>query len=1181
MRALVFEHLDSNPVGIYADVLAARGIDVDVRRLLHGHTIPDWRGYDLIVAMGGGMSVFEEEEHPWLADEKTVIGEAVRAGLPYFGICLGSQLLAEALGGRVYRGYEPELGLHPVSLLEEASRDPVLRGFPRDLAVVEFHQDHFDLPPGAVRLAGTPRYPNQAFRVGRVAYALQCHLEPTLADMEDWCRMATGLVAAKETRHGGRWQAQFLADYAHDEVRLHATGRQLFRRWLENALVHAGPLATTRPEVGRGGPVWRGELVGRAAECDAIERLIAAARGGRGGTLAVAGPDGAGKTALLKHAERRAAGLRVLRVVGDEAAADEPFAALRRLVEPLGALLSGLSSTAARALGAAVGLREGTDGDRFAVPAGLLELLAASGRDGPVLLLVDDVHALDEPSAEAFEFAAGRLFADRVAAIAAVRPFDQRMERFERLDLAPLGDAAAEELLAASGVDLAAGVASEIVAAAAGNALALTELARSLTDGQRNGREPLPQTPRELTLERLYLHRLEALPEDARRGLLLAALAPLGDDAVLTRAFSLAGIGAEALARAAGERLVTTTDGLRFAHGLVRSTVVYAAPRAERIGAHAVLARAMGDEHPDQRAWHRGLAATPVDAAAADALEGAAARAQARRAHAIEARAADLAAYVGPPGDERARRLLTAARAAQRAGHLNAALDHLAEAGAEASDPAVRADAARMRGRLLARAGRAPDAASELTAAAAQIEAIDADRAAALLADAVIPLLRSGRPAGALDAGRRAVSLATAGTTALAAELMLGTALCLTGEQAEGAERIELVAGRRAEIERDTELRGYLGLALRSAGRLDMAAAVLAEAVADARTEAAVGALPYPLLRMAQVRIELGQWIRARAELWEALSLARDAGRAADAGLALGTLAWLAAARGRDAECRASAAEAMAISARLGQGSLLDYAGSALGLLALGRGNGEEAARELEPAVRLAASAGWSDASVPPHRAPDLVEAYAGCGRMDEAQTLCDSFAQEATRTGRLSAIAAAARCMGVLATGDAFEEPFREALAIDEQATGPFDRARTELAFGRRLAAAGSDEPAQRLLSALATFERLEAIPWAAQARAELAALGAEAPEPVPSLAGRLTPHELSVSLAVASGATVGDAAAQLLFGPRTVEHLLAEAHRKLGTASSGDLAGVFGQPEPRSALLLGKLPERPGHCL
>ncbi len=1166
MRALVFEHLDSNPVGIYADVLAARGIEVDVRRLLHGDAIPDWRQYDLMVAMGGGMSVFEEQEHPWLADEKAVIGEAVRAGLPYFGICLGSQLLAEALGGRVYRGYEPELGLHPVSLLDEASRDPVLRGFPRDLAVVEFHQDHFALPPGAVRLAGTPRYPNQAFRVGRVAYALQCHLEPTVADMEDWCRQSPRLVAALEARYGDGWQAQFLADYAHDEVRLHATGRQLFRRWLENALVHAGPLALTRPEGARGAPVWRGELVGRAAECDAIERLIAAARGGRGGTLAIAGADGAGKTALLDHAERRATGLRVLRVLGDEAAADEPFAALRQLIEPLRDLLCGLSSAGARALAAAVGLRDGVDGDRFAVPAGLLELLAAAGRDGPVLLLLDDVHAFDEPSAEALEFAAGRLFADRVAAIAAVRPFDRRMARFERLDLAPLTDAASEELLAASGVELAPQVASGILAAAAGNALAVTELAQSLTARQRDGSEPLPQTPGELTLERLYLHRLEGLSEEARRALLLAALAPLGDSAVLTRAFSLAGIGDAALARATAERLVTTADGVRFAHGLVRSSVLYAALTSERLAAHAVLARAIGDERPDQRAWHLGIAATPVDAAAAEALDSVAERARARRAHAIEARAADLAAHVGPSGEERARRLLTAARAAQRAGHLNAALDHLAEAAAEATGPVPRGEAARMRGRLLSRAGRAPDAASELTAAAAQMEAIDADRAAALLADAVIPLLRASRPADAIDAGRRAVSLATPGATALAAELMLGMALCLAGQQAEGAERIELVARRRAEIEGDTDLRGYLGLALRIAGRLDLAANVLADALADARSEAAVGALPYPLLRMAQVRIELGQWIRARAELWEALSLARDAGRAADAGLALGTLAWLAAARGRDAESRASAAEAMAISARLGQGSQLDYAGSALGLLALGRGDGEEAARALEPAVRLAASTGWSDASAPPHRTPDLVEAYAAGGRTDEARQLCESFSIEARSTLRLSAIAAAARCRGVLAAGDAFEEPFREALSIDEQATGPFDRARTELAFGRRLAAAGSDEAGEWLLSALATFERLEAMRWAAQARAALAALGAEVPEPAPSLAGRLTPHELGVSLAVASGATVDETAERLLFGPHTVEHLLAEAHRKLGTASADDLAGVLGQPKPRA---------------
>src|SRR5215831_4932581 len=153
MRALALEHLHSNPVGVYGDVLLDRGIEVNRVRLDLGEALPDWREYDLLVVMGGGMSVYEEDAYPWLVAEKRAIREAVTTGCPYFGVCLGSQLLASALGSRVFRGPEPELGVNPIFLCEAARRDPVFRAFPPDVEVFEFHSDTFDLPEGAVRLA--------------------------------------------------------------------------------------------------------------------------------------------------------------------------------------------------------------------------------------------------------------------------------------------------------------------------------------------------------------------------------------------------------------------------------------------------------------------------------------------------------------------------------------------------------------------------------------------------------------------------------------------------------------------------------------------------------------------------------------------------------------------------------------------------------------------------------------------------------------------------------------------------------------------------------------------------------------------------------------------------------------------------------------------------------------------
>ena len=165
MRALVLEHTELNRATVFIDVLRARGFETVVVELDRGDELADWRQFDIVVAMGGPQSAFEEVAYPWLVEEKQLIREVIDAGRPYFGVCLGSQLLAASLGGRVYRGLEPEVGLHPVVLTEDAARDPVFAGFPREISVLEFHQDHFELPPGAVRLAGSSRYPNQAYRV--------------------------------------------------------------------------------------------------------------------------------------------------------------------------------------------------------------------------------------------------------------------------------------------------------------------------------------------------------------------------------------------------------------------------------------------------------------------------------------------------------------------------------------------------------------------------------------------------------------------------------------------------------------------------------------------------------------------------------------------------------------------------------------------------------------------------------------------------------------------------------------------------------------------------------------------------------------------------------------------------------------------------------------------------------
>jgi len=185
VRALVLQHIACEPPGLYEDILMERGATIRRVELDEGQPLADWRGFDLIIAMGGPMSVNDDATLPWLTDEKRFIREAVEAGVPFFGACLGVQLLAAALGARVYAGPKPEVGLLAIGLTQAGRNDPVLAGLPPRLFAVQFHGDSFDLPAGAVRLASSERYPNQAFRWNR-AYGVQFHLEVSPLMVAAW-----------------------------------------------------------------------------------------------------------------------------------------------------------------------------------------------------------------------------------------------------------------------------------------------------------------------------------------------------------------------------------------------------------------------------------------------------------------------------------------------------------------------------------------------------------------------------------------------------------------------------------------------------------------------------------------------------------------------------------------------------------------------------------------------------------------------------------------------------------------------------------------------------------------------------------------------------------------------------------------------------------------------------------
>lgn len=231
MDVLVLQHIACEPPGVYEDVLHERGATLRRVEVDAGDELPGWREFDAIVAMGGPMSVNDDAELPWLRDEKELVAAAVCAGMPFWGVCLGVQLLAASLGARVYAGAEPEVGVLPVELTEEGAGDPVFSALPQTLPTLQWHGDTFDLPAGAVRLAGSPAYPNQAFRFAN-AYGVQFHLEVSGTMAREWMDVPA-YASALERTIGGETLLRAV-DERVDEMLEH--GRTLFERWLDRVV---------------------------------------------------------------------------------------------------------------------------------------------------------------------------------------------------------------------------------------------------------------------------------------------------------------------------------------------------------------------------------------------------------------------------------------------------------------------------------------------------------------------------------------------------------------------------------------------------------------------------------------------------------------------------------------------------------------------------------------------------------------------------------------------------------------------------------------------------------------------------------------------------------------------------------------------------------------------------------
>ena len=912
---------------------------------------------------------------------------------------------------------------------------------------------------------------------------------------------------------------------------------------------------------GRLDPTGFGSLIGRTRETRLLDRLLDAVRLNEGRALIIEGEPGVGKTALLNYARAATPDFQLLRAAGVESERELPFSTLHQLFAPMLETLERLPVPQRDSLSTAFGLRAGPSPDRLVVGVAVMGLLFAAAADQPLLCLIDDLQWVDRASSKALAFVARRIAGSSLGLLFGTRSPSEELKGLRTLRLSGLDTYAARTLLhSVVPKRLDDRVRQRVIAETQGNPRALLELPRRWPAMQLAGGFGMADTNAlSGRTEESFVRRLEALPNETRRLLLVAAAEPLGDPLVLWSAAEQLEINPAVAESAQEDGLLAIDDRVTFSHPLVRSAAYRAATAEDRRATHRALAKSTdGARDLDLRTWHLAMAAIGPDEQVALALERSTAQARARGGVTAAAAFLQRSVALTRDADRRPERALGAAEAHLEAGAFDAARRLLTVADAGILDEFQSTRVVRLRGHIAFGSGAGSAESSRLLLRAAErLEGLDL----ALARDTYLSAFAAAAFAGPPDTEhlfeicRAARALPSSRPPSGVNTLLDGLTLLIM----EGRSASIPVLRQAAKLFASGEVSGEEGsrwgwLAAAGSNAIwdpDSSRAIYDRHVKRVREAGALERLPRYLSGLGTIAAWSGEFDEAMRVVADIDSVAAATGARLLPDVALFVLAL----QGRAAEAANMITATISSAEECSQTSTATTARWAAAVLYNSLGRYDDA---------LLAAQGATSDPLKLHAAvwalPELAEAAARRGRFALANQAVQQLADTTRASGTEFALGVEARSRALISHGPVAEELYREATErLGNTRLGP-ELGRAHLVYGEWLRRQSRRVDARaQLRSAYDLFATIGMMAFAERARAELQATGENSRPRTSETRDDLTEQERHIAELARDGLSNPEIGARLFLSPRTVEWHLRKIFGKLSVRSRRELATVL----------------------